>query len=175
MLSYVGGGVVCTEEDIPHRTKFMNDIIKAWKQEREKFSDEMKVRFCTHASGLCTLSVRVVRPAYYLEFQRISGRGCERNLLIKGGAEVLEEINEGSCIATVALISYIEESVFYLLREMTRNCIIENVTVQRSCSRRSVAVTNGVFSVDKGKDREGDRAERKRFSFNTPLEIVISC
>ena len=87
----------------------------------------------------------------------------------------MEEINEGSCIATVALISYIEESVFYLLREMTRNCIIENVTVQRSCSRRSVAVTNGVFSVDKGEDGESDRAERKRSSFNTPLEVVISC
>ena len=87
----------------------------------------------------------------------------------------MEEINEGSCIATVALISYIEESIFYLLREMTWNCIIENVTVQRSCSRRRVAITNGVFSVDKGEDGESDRAEGKRSSFNAPLKVMISC
>jgi len=39
----VGGGV-CTEEDIPHRTKFTKDIIEAWKQERKEFADDMKVR-----------------------------------------------------------------------------------------------------------------------------------
>ena len=120
------------------------------------------------------LLVRVVRPAYYLELQRISGGGCGRNLSIKGGAEVLKKINKGSCVATVALISYIEKSVFYLLWKMTWNCIVENITVQRSCSRRSVAVTNGVFSVDERKDGKGDRAKRKRSSFNTPLEVVIS-
>ena len=40
---YVSGGV-CAEEDIPHRTKLTNEIIKAWKQEREEFADDMKVR-----------------------------------------------------------------------------------------------------------------------------------
>ena len=119
--------------------------------------------------------VRVVRPAYYLEFQRISGGGCGRNLSIKGSAKVLKEINKSGCVATVALIAYIEKSVFDLFRKMTRNCIIEDITVQRSCSRRSVAITNGVFSVDEGKDGESDREERKRSSFNTPLEVVISC
>ena len=87
----------------------------------------------------------------------------------------MKEINKSGCVATVALISYIEESVFYLLRQMTGNCKIENITVQRSCSRRSVAITNRVFSVDKGEDGESDRAERKRSSFNAPLEVMISC
>ena len=87
----------------------------------------------------------------------------------------MKEVNKSGCVATVALISYVEESVFYLLRKITRNCIIENITVQRSCSWRSVAITNGVFSVDKGKNGEGDRAERKRSSFNAPLEVMISC
>ena len=119
--------------------------------------------------------VRVVRPAYYLELQRINGGGCGRNLSIKGGAKVLEEINKSGCVATVALISYIKESVFYLLRKMTRNCIKENITVQRSCSWRSVVITNRVFSIDKGENGEGDRANRKRSSFNTPLKVVISC
>ena len=32
LLVYIGGGT-CTEEDIPHRTKFTNGIIKAWKEE----------------------------------------------------------------------------------------------------------------------------------------------
>ena len=50
-------------------------------------------------------AVRVVRPAYYLELQRISGGWCGRNLSIKGGAKVLKEIYESSCVATVALIS----------------------------------------------------------------------
>ena len=124
---------------------------------------------------LSNMIVRVVRPAYYLEFQRISGRGRGRDLSVKGGTKVLKEINKSGCVATIALISYIEESGFYLLWKMTWNCIIENITVQRSCPRRSVAVTNGVFSVDEGKDGKGDRAERKRSSFNTPLEVVISC
>ena len=87
----------------------------------------------------------------------------------------MKEINKGGCVATVALISYIEESVFYLLWKMTWNCIIENITVQRSCSGRSIAITNGVFSVDEGKDGECDRAERKRSSFNAPLKVMISC
>ena len=87
----------------------------------------------------------------------------------------MKEINKSGCVATVALISYIEESVFYLLRKMTQNCIIENITVQCSCSRRSVAITNRVFSVNKGEDGESDRAERKRSSFNAPLEVMISC
>ena len=120
-------------------------------------------------------SVRVVRPAYYLELQRISGRGCGRDLSIERSTKVLKEINKSGCVATVALISYIEESAFYLLWEMTWNCIIKNITVQRSCSRRSVAITNGVFCVDKGEDGESDRAERKRSSFNAPLEVMISC
>ena len=87
----------------------------------------------------------------------------------------MKKVYEGSCVATVALISYIEKSVFYLLRKMTRNCIIENITVQCFCSRRSVAITNGVFSVNEGKDGKSDCAERKRSSFNAPLEVVISC
>ena len=66
----------------------------------------------------------------------------------------MKEVNKSGCVATVALIAYVEESVFYLLGKMTRNCIKENITVQRSCSRRSVAITNGVFSVDKGEYRE---------------------
>ena len=73
--------------------------------------------------------VRVVRPAYYLEFQRISGGGCGGNLSIKGSAKVLKEVNKCGCVTTVALITYVEESVFYLLRKMTRNCIKENITV----------------------------------------------
>ena len=119
--------------------------------------------------------VRVVRPAYYLELQRISGGWCGGDFLIKWNAKVLKEINKCSCITTVALISYVEKSVFYLLRKITRNCIKENITVQRSCSWRSVMITNGVFSVDKGEYREGDCAEGKRSSFNVPLEVVISC
>ena len=87
----------------------------------------------------------------------------------------MKEVNKSGCVTTVALISYIEKSVFYLLRKITRNCIKEDITVQRSCSRRSVAITNGVFSVDKGENREGDRAERKRSSFIAPLEVMISC
>ena len=87
----------------------------------------------------------------------------------------MKEINKSGCVATVALISYVEESVFDLLRKITRNCIKENITVQCSCSRRSVVITNGVFSVDKGENREGDHAERKRSSFDAPLEVMISC
>ena len=96
--------------------------------------------------------VRVVRPAYYLELQRISGGGCGGNFSIKGGAKVLKKINKSGCVTTVDLIAYIEKSVFDLFRKMTRNCIIENITVQCSCSRRSIAITNGVFSVDEGKN-----------------------
>ena len=87
----------------------------------------------------------------------------------------MKEVNKSGCVATVALISYVKESVFDLLRKMTRNCIKENVTVQRSCSRRSVAITNGVFSVDKGEYGESDHAKRKRSSFNMPLEVMVSC
>ena len=119
--------------------------------------------------------VRVVRPAYYLKLQRISGRRCGRDLSIERDAKVLKKINKGCCVTTVALITYVKKSVFDLLREMTRNCIKENITVQRSCSRRGVVVTNGVFSVNKGENGEGDHAERKRSSFNTPLEVMISC
>ena len=96
-------------------------------------------------------------------------------LFNKRGTKVLKEINKSGCVATVALISYVKKSVFDLLRKMTRNCIKENITVQRSCSRRGVAITNGIFSVDKGEYRECDCAEGKRSSFNVPLEIVISC
>ena len=46
LLIYVGGGV-CTEEDIPHRTKFTGDIIEAWKEERKVFIDDMKVHLTT--------------------------------------------------------------------------------------------------------------------------------
>ena len=95
--------------------------------------------------------------------------------MIKGGAEVLKEINKSGCVTTVALITYVEESVFYLLRKMTRNCVKENITVQRSCSRRGIVVANGVFSVDKGEDRKSDHAEGKRSSFNAPLKIMVSC
>ena len=136
------------------------------------------LHYCLNVRGSRTQmaqGVRVVRPAYYLEFQRISGGGCRRDLSIERSAKVLKEINKGSCVATVALISYIEESVFYLLWKITRNCIIENITVQRSCSRRSVAITNRVFCVNKGEDGESDRAERKRSSFNAPLKVMISC
>ena len=42
LLIYIGGGM-CTEEDIPHRTKFTNEIIEAWKRERKVFADDMKV------------------------------------------------------------------------------------------------------------------------------------
>ena len=87
----------------------------------------------------------------------------------------MEEIDECSCVATVASITYVEESVFYLLREMTGNCIIEDITVQRSCSRRGVGITNGVFSIDKGEDGESDHAEGKRSFFNAPLKVMISC
>ena len=87
----------------------------------------------------------------------------------------MKEINKSGCVTTVALIAYIEKGVFDLFWKMTRNCIIENITVQCSCSRRSVAITNRVFSVDKGEDGESDRAERKRSSFNAPLEVMISC
>ena len=119
--------------------------------------------------------VRVVRPAYYLELQRIRGGGCGGDLSIERSAKVLKEINKSGCVTTFALITYIEESVFNLLWEMTWNCIIENITVQRSCSRRSIGITNGVFSVDKGENGEGDRAEGKRSSFNAPLKVMISC
>ena len=64
----------------------------------------------------------------------------------------MEEINKCGCVTTVALIAYVEESAFNLLREMTRNCVKEDVTVQCSCSRRGVVVANGVFSVNKGED-----------------------
>ena len=87
----------------------------------------------------------------------------------------MKEINKSGCVTTVSLIGYVEESIFDLFREMSRNCIKEDITVQCSCSGRSVVITNGVFSVNKGKDGEGDRAERKRSSFNVPLEVVISC
>ena len=78
-------------------------------------SDKMEVLVVT---------VRVVRPAYYLEFQRISGRGCGRDFSIKGGTKVLKKIYKSGCVATVALISYIEESGFYLFWEVTWNCIM---------------------------------------------------
>ena len=87
----------------------------------------------------------------------------------------MKKINKCSCVTTVALIAYIEKSVFDLFRKMTRNCIIENITVQRFCSWGSIAITNGVFSVDKGEDGESDRAEGKGSSFNAPLKVVISC
>ena len=119
--------------------------------------------------------VRVVKPAYYLKLQRISGGRCGGNLSIKGSAKVLKKVNKSGCVTTVALIAYIEKSVFDLFRKVTRNCIIKNITVQRSGSRRSVAITNGVFSVDEGEDGKSDRAERKRSSFNAPLKVVISC
>ena len=119
--------------------------------------------------------VRVVRPAYYLELQRISGGRCGGDLSIERSAKVLKEVNKSGCVTTVALITYVEESVFDLLWEMTWNCVIENITVQRSCSRRSVAITNRVFSVDEGEDGKSDRAERKRSSFYTPLKVMISC
>ena len=51
LLVYIGGGT-CTEEDIPHRTKFTNNIIKAWKEERKSFSDDMKVGPITLCSVL---------------------------------------------------------------------------------------------------------------------------
>ena len=95
--------------------------------------------------------------------------------MIKGGAKVLKKVNKRGCVTTITLISYIKKSVFNLIREITRNCIKENITVQRSCSRRGVAITNGVFSVDKGEYGEGDRAKRKRSSFNAPLKVMISC
>ena len=87
----------------------------------------------------------------------------------------MEEVYKSGCVTTVSLIAYIEKSIFDLFRKMTGNCIIENITVQRSCSRRSVTITDGVFSVDEGEDGKGDRAERKRSSFNAPLKVVISC
>ena len=87
----------------------------------------------------------------------------------------MKEINKSSCVTTVALIAYVEKSIFNLLRKMTRNCIKENITVQRSCSRGGVVITNGVFSVDKGEYGESDCAERKRSSFNAPLKVMISC
>ena len=87
----------------------------------------------------------------------------------------MKEINKSGCVTTIALIAYIKKSVFDLFREMTRNCIRGDVTVQRSCSRRGVVITNGVFSIDKGKYGKSDRAERKRSSFNVPLKVMISC
>ena len=42
LLIYIGGGT-CTEEDIPHRTKLMKEIIEAWKHGRAAFADDMKV------------------------------------------------------------------------------------------------------------------------------------
>jgi hypothetical protein len=42
LLVFVGAGT-CTEEDIPHRTKLTDDIIKAWGEERKAFADDMKV------------------------------------------------------------------------------------------------------------------------------------
>ena len=50
-------------------------------------------------------AVRVVRPAYYSELQRISRRGCGGNLSIKGGTKILKKVNKSGCVATVALIS----------------------------------------------------------------------
>ena len=87
----------------------------------------------------------------------------------------MKEINKGGCVTTVALIAYVEKSVFNLLRKMTRNYVKENITVQHSCSRRGVVITNGVFGVDKGEYGESDHAERKRSSFNAPLKVMISC
>ena len=95
--------------------------------------------------------------------------------MIKGGTKVLKEINKSSCVTTVALIAYIEKSIFELFRKMTGNCIKENIAVQHSCSGRGVVITNRVFSVDKGEDGESDCAERKRSSFDTPLKVMISC
>ena len=95
--------------------------------------------------------------------------------MIKGGAKVLKEINKCGCITTVALIAYIKESVFDLLRQMTGNCVKEDITVQRSCSRRGIVITDGVFSIDEGENGESDHAERKGSSFNAPLKVVISC
>jgi len=51
---YVGGGE-CTEEDIPHRTKFTCEIIEAWKQEHEEFADDMKVRLAVKCPGIWPL------------------------------------------------------------------------------------------------------------------------
>ena len=87
----------------------------------------------------------------------------------------MKEINKSGCVATITLIAYVEESIFDLLREMTRNCIKENITVQCSCSRGGVMITNRVFSVDKGGYGKGDRAERQRSSFNAPLKVMVSC
>ena len=49
--------------------------------------------------------VRVVRPAYYLELQRISRGGCGGDLSIERSAKVLEEVNKSGCVTTVALIA----------------------------------------------------------------------
>lgn len=49
LLIYIGGGI-CTEEDIPHRTKLTSDIIEAWKEERKVFAEDMKVGLITRCS-----------------------------------------------------------------------------------------------------------------------------
>ena len=42
LVLFLGRGAYA-EEDIPHRTKLTEEIIKAWKEERKQFSAEMKV------------------------------------------------------------------------------------------------------------------------------------
>ena len=68
-----------------------------------------------------------------------------------------------------------QKECFWLAQEDDQELYKENITVQCSCSRRGVVVTNGVFSIDKGEDGESDCAERKRSFFNAPLKVVISC
>lgn len=43
LLLYLGQGHV-TDDEIPKRTYLTQSIIKAWKDEREQFHQEMKVR-----------------------------------------------------------------------------------------------------------------------------------
>ena len=44
---------MCTEEDIPHQTKFTNEIIETWKRERKVFTDDMKVSWVIWHSIHC--------------------------------------------------------------------------------------------------------------------------
>ena len=111
--------------DVPIHTSLEDVLLGLWRLKMVMDGDNVDKDWKQHTAAC----VRVVKPAYYLEFQRISGGGCGGNLSIKGGAKVLKKVYKSGCVATITLISYVEKRVFYLLRKMTRNCIKENITV----------------------------------------------